>query len=258
MNKMQRCWRPVYEDSDGQNQSGGQSGNNNVPSVDKKFSQEDVNSMIAKARSEDKERVKKLASQLEELREKSTLTEKEKNELTTQIEELRTQVMTKEELAAREKKKLEEQFKREKEDAENQAKTWRSRYESSTVARSLMDSAVQNDAFNPQQIVAMLQPMARVVELTDDDGKPKGEFQVRVKFFDKDDKGNQVVLDLTPSDVIKRMKDSPELYGNLFKAGVKTGLGGSNTSGSATIDPRKITAENYPQIRKQLKQEGKL
>lgn len=260
MNKMWKRWRPVYDDSDGQNNGNQGNATSNPPTnqPEKKFSQDDVNSMIAKARNEDKERVKKMASQLEELREKSNLTEKERNELSAQIEELRSQVMTKDEITAREKKKLEDKLSREKQDAENQAKTWRTRYESSTIARSLTDSALQNDAFNPQQIVSMLQPTARVVESLDAEGKPSGDFEVKIKFYDKDEKGNPITLDLSPTDAIKRMKDMPEQYGNLFKAGVKSGLGSGNVGSGVILDPKKITSENYAQIRKQLKQEGKL
>jgi hypothetical protein len=64
--------------------------------------------------------------------------------------------------------------------------------------------------------------------------------------------GEPIVTQLSPLDAVKRMREIPEQYGNLFKANVVSGMGangGQATSGK--IDVRKLSPEQYKKLRKE-------
>jgi hypothetical protein len=91
-----------------------------------------------------------------------------------------------------------------------------------------LDEAVKAEAFSAGQLVELLEGRARLVEEMDAEGNPiPDSFIVKVKFKDTDKQGNAVTLDLSVAEVIKRMKEKPEEFGNLFKSGVSGGLGGT-------------------------------
>ena len=225
------------------------------------FTQDEVNAIIAKERAADKKRNEQLVQQLESLKSTSKMTSDEKAALESRIEELKTQHMTKEELAARDRKKLEEELSGARDSAINEAKSWRTRYESSTVQRALVDEAVKGDAFSPHQIMELLSPRSKVVEALDDKGKPVGNFIVQIAFDDVDKDKKPVTMQLTPAEAVKRMKELPERFGNLFKSGVRGGLGSGNasgTDGNATVASAIKSPEAYRASRKALKEQGVL
>ena len=225
------------------------------------FTQDEVNAIIAKERAADKKRNEQLVQQLESLKSTSKMTSDEKAALESRIEELKTQHMTKEELAARDRKKLEEELSGARDSAINEAKSWKSRYESSTIQRALVDEAVKGDAFSPHQIMELLSPRSKVVEALDDKGKPVGNFIVQIAFDDVDKDKKPVTMQLTPAEAVKRMKELPERFGNLFKSGVRGGLGSGNasgTDGNATVASAIKSPEAYRASRKALKEQGVL
>jgi hypothetical protein len=67
--------------------------------------------------------------------------------------------------------------------------------------------------------------------------------------------GDQVMMTRNPDEAVKRMKELPEQYGNLFKSGVVSGIGsGSATGGllpgqSGRVDVRKLIPQQYREIR---------
>ena len=212
----------------------------------KAFTQEEVNALIAKERGKDKERNSQLVKQLESLKSTQSMSQEEKQRLEQQIEDLKTQNMTKEELSAREKKKLETALTRERDEAKETATVWRTRFETSLVARELMDAAIEGDAFNPQQLVSMLTPDTKVVEEHGEDGKSTGRFKTEVVFNDADDDGKPVKLVLTPRELVKRLKDIPAKYGNLFKSGAVAGLGSMSVKTvNGQPDYKSMTMEQY-------------
>jgi hypothetical protein len=123
------------------------------------------------------------------------------------------------------------------------------------VARSLQDAAVMADAFQPSQVVTLLKHMTRLVEEVDDKtGKSTGRFQIVVDFPDVDADGNPTIAVHTPAGAVKRMKDLPETYGNLFKSGVVSGIGANSSTGvmpgsNGKIDLRKLTPAQYRELR---------
>ena len=260
--------RPVYDEAGGSGGTGdggtgdggtGGTGDGGTGGGAKTFTQEEVNALIAKSRNEDKEKNKKLLTQLDTLKSSATMTKQERDKLEAQIEELKTQSMTKEELTQRERKKLEEKLTSERDGLKAESDAWRGRFESSTVINALMDAAVVGEAFSPQQIVDMLKPSTKVVEDKDADGNLTGAFKVVTSFNDSDKDGKPITLALSPNDLIKRMKDIPERFGNLFKSGTVSGLGTSNgRKVNGVVDYTSMTPAQYREQRKQLKKDGKL
>jgi hypothetical protein len=98
--------------------------------------------------------------------------------------------------------------------------------------------------------------MTRLSEITDEKtGKGTGKFKVVVDFPDTDPNTGEPTVTLhSPESAVKRMKDLPQMYGNLFKSGVVSGIGSSSATGGPTggngkLDFRKLTQQQYMEIR---------
>lgn len=222
------------------------------------LSQKKVNALLAQERKKLEESNKKTIEQLEALQKSKSLSDREKEGLTNQIEELKNAMLTKEQLAMKEREKLEKEAQEKVRQSQDKAeKTWKL-YEESMISRTITDAAVKLEAFNPKQIVTVLERNTALVEDKDEQGTGLGTYTPRVKFPDTKD-GAKITLDLTAEEAVKRMKDLPEEYGNLFKAGVAGGLGGKggtggvdNSSGPPT-DP-----ERYRAWREKQRKQGNL
>jgi hypothetical protein len=130
--------------------------------------------------------------------------------------------------------------------------TWQTRYGSLLINNKLTQAAMDNDGFRADQFIDLLGNRAKIVEQKDSDGKATGEFKVLVKFEDVDPKTKQpVTLELEPDAVVKRMKELPERFGNLFKAGVNGGIGKTKGGTSGTPNIPSMTTEEYRQYRKE-------
>lgn len=199
--------------------------------VEKKFSQDDLNRFLAEERRKLEKQNQQVIKQLENLKKNSELTSKQKEELESRIEQLQNPFLTKEELAKKEQEKLAKQYTQEKESLANELGTWKTRYADETVKRSIMDAAVANEAYNPDQIVEILRTKTTLTEDADEDGKLQGSFTPKVKFKSSDKEGKTITLDLTVPEAIKHMKDTPEKWGNLFKSGVSGGIGATTKPG---------------------------
>lgn len=211
-----------------------------------KFTQKQLNDIIAKEKGKHQKQVQDQVKQLEELKRASGLSEKQKSELQARIEDLQKSVMSKEELAAKEREKLQGEHKRQVETLAGERDYFKSLYNKSTITRTISDEAVAAEAFNPKQVVALLEGRTRLVEALDGEGAVvPGEYVVRVKMEDTDSAGKPTTLDLTVAEALKRMKDRPNEFGNLFKSGVSGGLGGSSGKQQKDVDPSKMTPEEY-------------
>lgn len=229
---------------------------------DKTFTQEELNGFIAaekktwqktmteKLDAEKAERLK-LNSQLEELANKAKLTDEEKSALEAQFEETRSKLMTAEEQAALAADKLKKEAAVEREKLTSMSQLWQNRYTESTISQSITSAAIEHNAYNPVDIVSFLRPTASIVELTDDKGKPIGQFATKIKMKVKEeDKEVEKLLD--PSEALKAMRDNTERYGYLFKDSGKGGAGdGSPAQGSSgEIDWAKMDQKQYEELRK--------
>jgi hypothetical protein len=65
--------------------------------------------------------------------------------------------------------------------------------------------------------------------------------------------GDAVTLVLTPEDAVKRMKELPDQYANLFKPNVVSGMGGGTATGGGPgqgrVDVRKLSPAEYRKLR---------
>lgn len=215
------------------------------------FTQEQVNTFVAEERRKQQKIIESNVAQLEQLKKSKGLTEKERGDLQSKIEELNSSLMTKEQLAAKEREKLLNEHKRSTETLTSERDEWKTRFQTSTIKRSIMDEALKADAFNPSQIVELLASKTRLVEVLDAEQNPiPGEFVPKIKMADTDKDGQPITLDLTVAEALKRMRDRADEYGNLFKSGIAGGLGGSAGRGSSRIDdPSKMTTEQYREWR---------
>jgi hypothetical protein len=222
----------------------------------KSFSQDEVNKMLA----EDKRKhqavlIKTEQSYKELLASNKSLTEKERATLEENLATVQGQLRTKEETAKMEKKQLEEQLTGKIKEHETRAHEWENRYKTETVTRSLQDAAIQADAFQAGQIVALLTPMTRLVEMIDEKtNKSTGKFRPVVDFPDVNADGNPTITVRTPEEAVKRMKDLPETYGNLFKSNVVSGIGANSATGvtpgaNGKVNLRNLSPEQYRELR---------
>lgn len=198
-----------------------------------------------------------MESQLNELAKSKSLTEQERQTLKENLDTISGQLRTKDQQLTLEKRQLEEQYQAKVTDAEKRTQVWEALYRDSTIERSLQDAAVKHDAWSPAQIVTQLKPWTRMMEIMDEKtGKPTGKYKPMVDMPDVDATTNeQVIMARTPDEAVKRMKELADVYGNLFKGGVVSGIGANSaTAGIAAgsngkVDPRKLSMQQYLEIR---------
>lgn len=224
-------------------EGGGGSGEDDKP----KFTQKQLNDILAKEKGKHQKQTEAQVKELEKLKSAKGLTEQEKKALETRIEDLNNSMLTKEQLAQKEREKLQGEHKKTLDTVAGERDFYKQLYQKSTITRSISDEATAAEAYNPRQVVALLESKTRLVEALDGDGQPiAGEFVVRVKMEDVDKEGKPTTLDMTVAEALKRMKDRADEYGNLFKSGVSGGLGGtSGKGGTKDVDPSKMSAEEY-------------
>jgi len=222
--------------------------------VGKTFTQDDVNKLLASEKREHQARTQRALDELNALKSKANITTKERQELEGRIDELNNALLTKDEIAKKDALKLQKKFEVEVAALSTDRETWRNRYTESTIMRSITDAAVEHKALVPSQIVAILRPSTRLIEAVDEEGKPNGKFDAKVKLEDVNDKGEPVTLDLTVAEAVKRMREM-ETHQNLFQSDGAGGLGSQNRSGSkgktvTLADAAKQGPEAYRKARK--------
>ena len=220
------------------------------------FTQEELNKFLADDRRKHLKKYETLETSYQQLLENQSLSKEERGKLEESLENLRAQYRTKEQQSAHERKQLEEEFTVRLDDVQQRAELWQQRYTDSTIERSLQDAAISHESFSPSQIVTLLKPQTKMVEKTDEKGHGRGEFAPMVDFPDKDpDTGEPIMTQRTSEEAVKRMKELPELYGNLFKSGVVSGIGGNSATGglapgaNGQVDVRKLSPTQYREIR---------
>jgi hypothetical protein len=227
-----------------------------VGAGDGRFTQDDVNRMLADDRRKHQAQIQRVEKMLEETAASKNLTIQEREQLAQQLEDLRKETRTKEQQLAHEKKQLEEQLTGKITSAEKAAKEWEARYREGIVERTLMDAAVSGAAYDAETMMDVLRPKTRLTEITDEKtGKGTGKFKVVVDFPDTDPNTGEPTVTLhTPESAVKRMKELPK-YANLFKSNIVSGIGSSAATGGLApgaggkVDPRKLTQEQYLKIR---------
>ena len=183
------------------------------------------------------EAARKHASDLEALKTKHQLSNKEREELDKQVQSLKQEYMTKEELAKEAESKLRKQADDERTNLVKEVETWKGKYHDSTINRALLDAAVANDAYNPNQVIALLRTQTNLVDV-------EGKLEPRVSLTVKDK-----TLALSPTEAVAKMKED-DAFLNLFKVKGKGGHGGTGNADPTTIDVKNLTPERYRELRK--------
>lgn len=218
----------------------------------KLFTQEDVNRFMAEEKRKYKGQIDEVSSQKQELEKRlqdlsqdRSLSEEQRQEMAKKLDDLRKTFHTEKQEIEYERKQLEEKLTKQSAEAQKKAQHWENLYRSEKVNRTLQDAAGSADAFNPSQIVGLLKPMT---ELKEQDG----QLIPMIDFPDIDEKTGEEIRTLrTPMDAVKRMKELPKIWGNLFKSNVVSGVGaGQGTTSTGQVDPRDLTPEQYRKLRK--------
>jgi len=226
----------------------------------KTFNQDDVNRILADDRRKHQVALKTQEEKLQEVLKSASLTEADRKALQENLVSVQGQLRSTEAAAAKEKQELEQTYQARLHETEKKATVWEAMYRESTVQRALQDAAMKNDAWQPGQIVTILKPMTKLVETLDPITKrPTGQFEVKVVMMDVNPKTNEMEpMERNPEDAVKRMKELPEQYGNLFKSGVVSGIGSGSATGGYTpgsggkLDAaaiRKLTPTQYRDVR---------
>lgn len=214
--------------------------------------QNHLNAVLKRERIKTQQQMQQQIQQLEEFKQRYAKTEEEKTQFEQQIEELRSANLSTEEKARREKERLQKEYDNKLTAAAGEAKAWQTRFSQTLISQSLNTAADKHGVIpqNKKFADSFLGPRTRTAEIVDPDGKPTGQFAVRVKFPDVDKDGNPVEVDLSPDDAFKRMKDLPEEYGYLFEAHTPGGLGAQSGQARRGSDPTKMSDEQYYAARK--------
>ncbi len=194
-----------------------------------KFTQEQVNKFIATERRTQQELLRKATDEIEALRTRSNLSSKDLKELDDRVETLKNSLLTQEELAKKSKDKLTRKHAEETKKLITERDNWRSRYETSTIQRSISDAASEHKAMNAKQIVRLLERDTQMVAELDSSGVETGNYVPKTNLSTIDEKGRTQVLVLDPSEAVKQMKEMDE-HKNLFEGFGKGGLGGHKGS----------------------------
>lgn len=242
------CYVLCYEgEGDGGQDPSGDTGGD--PGADdgntpKMLTQDQVNKIVAEEKRKHQSKFEKLEANLNALNENHNMTEQEKEKLAKEAEDLRKQLRTKETQAEVDRKAAEAKYKNELEEYKSKAERWEGMFKQSTMQRELLDAAASADAYEPSQIVSLLQPYTELKEGED------GKFKVMINFQDVDEKTGEPIETLrTPQEAVNRMKELKRSK-NLFNSGVVSGIGGDNVSGqTGDIDVSQLTAEQYRKIR---------
>jgi hypothetical protein len=96
--------------------------------------------------------------------------------------------------------------------------------------------------------------MTKVSEKLDEHGKGSGQYEVVVDLQDVNgETGLPQVTRRVPEDAVKRMKELKDIYGNLFKPNIVSGIGAGTAQGGPSngrVDPTKISTAEYMRLRK--------
>lgn len=222
--------------------------------------QKHVNKLLAEERRKNEEKTKTAITQLETLKKEKGLTDAAKAQLETQIEDYKNSLLTKDEQAKKEREKLDKDFKSSLEKESTEKEFWRTEFAGESTKNQILQAARVHEAVRDEQLIDFIVPKTRLAEVLDSEGKPTGKFQPKVKFATKNDKGEAIELDLTVEETVKRMKDEPERFGNLFKSTLQGGLGTGGSAGSGNLNSGKPPSDpaQYRVWRQNQRKQGKL
>ncbi len=218
----------------------------------KTFTQDEVNTFIAKEKREYTTKIEGHIKELEQTKRSKDLTDKARADLEKRITEMQDSLLTKEQLAQKEKERLENTHKEALGNITGERDTWKNRFTASSINVVITSEAAKAKAFDPDTLIAILGPHTQLVQDADTDGKLLETFTPKVKFNDTDKEGKPVVLNLTVPETVKRMMEIKK-YGYLFESTAAAGLGGTQSDGRGeAVDTSKMSPAQYREHRKKV------
>jgi len=214
---------------------------NSDGSSDRTFTQVELNKILADDKRKHQEKYGQLEQSYQDLLSNQNISEEQRKKLEERLEDVQASLRTKEQQAEYERKQSETKYEDQLKTAETRANHWEGLYKQETVVRSLQDAATGADAFNPNQIVGLLKPMTELKDI-------EGKLAPMIDFPDIDEKtGAEITTLRTPAEAVKRMKELPKVYGNLFKSNVVSGVGAgqANTGTGDNLDYANMSPEDY-------------
>jgi len=217
----------------------------------KQFSQEDVNTMIANTKREQSKKFEELESELALVQTTKNMSDEDRSKSKKAIDSLRKQLVTKEKLADEETSAKDKEYNAKVTGLTEEKDKWEKAFKNSKINGEIMGAAIANDAYNPEQVIAIIGQKTQIVENLDSEGKLTGEFKTVVTLNDKDKQGEPIEIEVPVDEAVKRLSEMPE-YANLFKVNGVPGFG-KNTGKGGKIDFAKLAVENpeeYVKLRK--------
>lgn len=209
------------------------------------FTQDEVNTALAKQKRENQVANKKIIEELEAVKSKAELTKTARDELDARIVIMKKANMTSEELAKQERLTADNEHELAVTTLTTERDKWKSRYTNETISRSIIDASIEHDAVLPEQIIAILQSKTQLEEVLDAENNKTGVYVPMVDFTITTDDGQSQVLHLTTSATVQKMREIPK-YQNLFNIQGKGGLNQYNRSsgsGNNDIDVKKLAQD---------------
>lgn len=214
----------------GGNAGGGSGGGGRI----KTFTQEEVNSIVAKEKNAFRTKLQEQLDRVNTLAEEKNLSEQARSALAEQKTELEASLMTAQQKAEAEKKAAETKFQGELDKAQQDSKAWRSRFEVQMKDTAILAAAGKHAAYNPTQLLGLVSPLTTVEEIKDSDGNATGKFGTVVKtaIMEKGKDGKEALTEkaLSVDDYVGYLKGRKE-YQNLFLSSRPGGTGHKQGSG---------------------------
>ena len=184
------------------------------PVPDGYFSQEQVNSMMAKEKAAHKATVEKQVSDLEELKNSKGQSDEARATLGIKIDELNNSLLSAKEKAENEKQTLTKAHETAIGVETSRADTNWGLYETTMKANPITSAASKHSAYRTAQIVAIVSPRCKMVETKDSEGNITGH-DVLVPAKIKNENGVVEEKEVSVDDFVALMKTDPD-YLNMF------------------------------------------
>lgn len=223
----------------------------------KVFTQDDVNRFMAEEKRKAQEKHDKIENAYKQALESSQLTEAAKRQLEEGLETVRAESRTKEENLAKQFETFKNESTKTAKQLAEERDSWKNRYETTEIRRSIQDAAVKGEAYRSDHILAILQPLTKMTTLVDGAGKPTGDLAPRIHWPTTDAKtGESVTNVFTADEAVNHMKERVDEYGYLFKSNAQGGVGSGNGTGTSAgknggkVDVTQLSPAEYRKLRK--------
>ncbi len=193
----------------------------------KTFTQAQVNSMIAdeKRKGEDKTKTaqRETLKELEATKNDKTKSDDQRAQAAERIEALEAALLTAQEKEQREKSKADREHKEALKTAKEESSEWQAKFQSDKIDNAILAAATTHKAYNAQQIVDHVKPLAVLEEVKDNLQKATGKYRA-VVHTTVEEEGKEVPKVITVDEYIKELKGKQE-WVNLFLPDRKSGTG---------------------------------